>query len=353
MMRQTRSASLPESHRVVACLGGDRTELLTRPRPEPGPGELLLRMRVSGLCGTDLFKLATGQAHPGMVLGHEVVGEVAAAGPGAPEYDLGTRLVVPHHVSCGNCLLCRRGSETMCTQFQENLLAPGGFADFIVVRERAAALAARTLPETLSDEAAVYMEPAACVLRGINRSGLDRAGVAVVQGAGSMGLLHLLVLRAAMPQVQVVMVDPQLERLELALKLGAQHGAVPGGDACEKVRKISREGVDAVFDTVGGAGPLKAALELIRKGGTVVLFAHAPESATAGFALNELFKYEKRVVGTYSGALEEQREIFDLLTTGRLDPRPLNTHRLKLEQFETGVALARERKALKVLFERA
>src|SRR5207247_6424162 len=100
--------------------------------------------------------------------------------------------------------------------FKENLLEPGGFAEHILVRARAVAQAAYRMPEGVSDEAAVFLEPAACVLRGIDRSGLGPEGLAVVQGAGSMGLLHLLVLRAFLPEVGVVMIDPVPDRLRLA-----------------------------------------------------------------------------------------------------------------------------------------
>ena len=109
-------------------------------------------------------------------------------------------------------------------------------------------------------------------------------------------------------------------------------------------------GVDAVFDTVGGNRTLAAGIELTRAGGTVVLFAHAPEGASAGFDLNALFKSERRIIATYSGALKEQAAIFDMLVSGALDPSPLVTHTMPLDDFDKGVALVVERKALKVLF---
>ena len=103
-----------QTNHVVACLGGDKTALETRPLPDVGPGELLLDLRVVGFCGTDLFKLDTGAAGPGTVLGHELVGEVAAVGGGVTDFKPGDRVAVPHHVPCGECLVCRRGNETMC-----------------------------------------------------------------------------------------------------------------------------------------------------------------------------------------------------------------------------------------------
>jgi len=336
---------------VIACRGGDLTAVEERPLPPPGRGELLLKVRVVGLCGTDLFKLDNGTAAPGTVLGHELVGEVAARGGGVDGFRDGDRVAVPHHVACGSCALCRRGAATMCEAFKENLLAPGGFADHVVVKARATARGARRLPESLSDDVAVFMEPAACVLRGVLRGGLAPDGVAVVQGGGGMGLLHLLVLGAVSPDIATVVVDPLPERRRLARELGAAAAAAPGDDARAAVGEMSGGlGADAVFDTVGGAALLDSALALTRYGGSVVLFAHAPADEHAGFELNTLFKHERRVLGSYSGGLDEQSRIFSLMVDGVLDPSPLVSHRLPLVDFAAGVAIARRRKSLKILF---
>ena len=179
---------------------------------------------------------------------------------------IGDRVAVNHHVACGECVYCRRGNETMCDVFRENLLVPGGFADTILVRPRAVAQAAKRLPDGLSDEAAVFMEPAGCVLRGIRRSGLTadlNNPSAVVMGAGSMGLLHLLVLGAVFPDIPVTVIDPVAERRAMAEKLGAALTAEPGKAALESVMEFTGgTGVDAAFDTVGGSQTLDAGLQL-------------------------------------------------------------------------------------------
>ncbi len=336
---------------VVSCLGGDRTALERRPVPRPGPGEMLLRLRVVGFCGTDLFKLDSGAAQAGAVLGHELVGEVIELGHGVTAFQGGDRVAVPHHVACGDCLYCRRGNETMCEVFRENLLEPGAFADTILVRARAVDQAARRIPAHLSDEAAVFMEPASCVLRGLRRAELDAEGAAVVLGAGSMGLLHLLVLSAAYPGVAVTVVDPVPDRRALAEKLGAHHAAAPGPEARNTVlASTNGAGADAVFDTVGGGAALEDGLNLTRQGGAVVLFSHAPGQEESAIDLNRVFKFERRILGTYSAALKEQAEIFELAGNGKLDPSILVTHKLPLDEFERGVSLVRKRQALKVLF---
>jgi L-iditol 2-dehydrogenase len=364
----------PDLMRVAACAGDGAVRIEMRPRPRPGRGELALRLRCAGLCGTDLWKLRQGGAPAGAVLGHEVVGTVEAVGEGAVGFAVGDRVVVPHHVACGDCDRCRQGSETMCAAFGENLLAPGGFSEGLVVGERAVRRAAFGLPPRLADESAVFLEPAACVLRGIWRARVAAAdpqargggpaparGVAVL-GAGSMGLLHLLLLKALRPALEVVIVEPLAWRRELARRLGADAAASPGDEARRAVARLcAGRGVDAVFDTAGGAAALESALSLTRPGGSVVLFAHAggghegggEEAGSgpvrAGFDLNALFKAEQRLIATYSGSLAEQREVYRLLVTGRFDPRPLVTHRLPLSRLAEAIELARGRKALKVL----
>ena len=337
--------------RVVACAGGETTRLEERPMPSSAPGELLLRLRVVGFCGTDLFKLRSGSAEAGSVLGHEVVGTVIGTGAGVTDFREGDRVVVPHHVPCGACVFCLRDNETMCPAFKENLMEPGGFADAILIRERAVREAAIKIPAAMSDEKAVFVEPAACVLRGIRRSGLGSMGAAIVLGAGSMGLLHLLVLKAIFPLVPVLMVDPEAGRRDVAARLGAAAVAMPGQDATEAMGALTQGiGADAVFDTVGGGGTLAAGIALTRPGGSIVLFAHAPQAAPATLDLNALFKSERRIIATYSGSPTEQRAIFDLLSEGALDPSSLVTHKMPLDDFDAGVALVVKQQALKVLF---
>ena len=190
-------------------------------------------------------------------------------GEGVAGFALGDRVAVPHHVACGECDFCRRGSEPSCPAFRENLLSPGGFSEWVLVRERAVRRAAFGLPASLRDEAAVFLEPAACVLRGIRQARLPETaltgpspGCVAILGGGGMGLLHLLVLKAVHPVLRVVVSDPLEERRELARRLGADAAVTPGAAREEITALCGGRGADVVFDTVGGAGLLEAALAL-------------------------------------------------------------------------------------------
>lgn len=211
------------------------------------------------------------------------------------------------------------------------------------------------LPETLDTEAAVFLEPAACTLRSIDRSGLpELAGggleiSCLVLGAGSMGLLHLLLLRCLYPTARILVSEPNDWRRATAQRLGADEAVEPGrlGAAVER---LAPGGVDAAFDTVGSPALLAPASRLLRSGGTLVLFAHFA-AGDAGDVHQALFTEERRLVGTYSGALDEQERVFELLADGRFDPRPLITHHVALERFEEALQLVRDPRSLKIVIE--
>lgn len=336
--------------RVVAIREDGGTELEERPSIPPPRGGIVLRTLASGLCGTDLWKLETRAAAAGSVLGHEVVGEVVGLGDGVERFRPGDRIVVPHHLACGVCRRCRTGAETQCPEFRRNRLDPGGFADELVVDAAATALAARLVPPALDPLDALFLEPAACVLRSVDRSRLTDSAAApgrsraLILGGGSMGLLHLLVLAAVLPKCAVTVVDPRPDRRARALELGASEALAPGEVAGDELA------ADAAFDCVGGGELCGIALAALRPGGTAVLFAHARPDDRPAFDLNDLFKHEKRLVGAYSGSLAEQERIFELLLAGTLQPSLLVSHRLPLAEFARGVELARRQEALKVVF---
>ena len=333
---------------VARTTADGNLELAQAPAPAIKDGEALIELLCCGLCGTDLYKLADAGRNPGEVLGHEVVGRVIDSRTDSLEP--GDRVVVPHHAPCGECRLCRSGAETMCPQFAENLLDPGGFSERIRLRARAVERTARRLDDQLADDAAVFVEPAACVLRGIDRAGLQgEAPEVVVIGAGSMGLLHLLVLRAVFPASRIVLAEQDRNRRQTARRLGADTAVAPERivDAMSTGRPSG--GADAVFDTAGGQAAFDLALRAARPGGRVVLFAHAAHDARVTFDINAVFKSERQVIGAYSGSPAEQARVLDLLSQGAFDPAPLVTHRLPLARAAEAVDLCRRREALKVL----
>ena len=334
--------------KVARTTADGNLELAEAPEPAIKTGEALIELAYCGLCGTDLYKLADAGRRPGEVLGHEVVGRVVESRSSALQ--AGDRVVAPHHAPCGDCRLCRSGAETMCPSFAENLLDPGGFSERLRLKARTVERTVRKLDDGLADEAAAFVEPAACVLRGIDRAGLVRETPAVVViGAGSMGLLHLLVLRASFPGARILIAEPDPGRRATARQLGADTVVTPGELTDLLDPTDPRTGADAVFDTAGGQEAFDLALEATRPGGRVVLFAHAAQDARVTFDINAVFKSERQVIGAYSGSPAEQKRVLDMMLGGALDPTPLVTHRLPLSKAADAVDLCRRRAALKIL----
>src|SRR5579884_977424 len=186
------------------------------PVPEIGPGELLVRLRACGLCASDVMEWYMRPRAP-LYPGHEPVGVVAAVGEGISQrqFSVGQRVFFHHHVPCMVCHFCRRGSFSQCATFRATRLYPGGLAEYIRVPAQNVQLDVLPLPDDLSFEAATLIEPLACCIRGINRTGIQPGDSVLVLGAGSNGLL-LAQLAQQRGAARVIIVDSIPYRLQRA-----------------------------------------------------------------------------------------------------------------------------------------
>jgi L-iditol 2-dehydrogenase len=328
----------------AAVLAGGVIELREWPEPRPGPGELLLRMRGCGLCGSDIVKVGTAGPAPA-VLGHEVVGEVVAVGPGLVRFGTGDRLVVAHHVPCFQCHYCRRGSPSMCREFKRINLDPGGFAELVRVPAALVEHAAFRLPAEMADETASFTEPLACCRRAVKRTGLAAGDTALVVGLGSIGCLMAQLL--ALAGVRVFGSDVRSERRALGGRAGA---AVLDDDRAldEALREATDgRGVDCVMITAGGATVLASAVARVRDGGGLHYFAGGPGESLP-VPLATLYHRELTITSTYSSSPADLSEAFELLAGGRVRVDELISHRLPLGRLGEGVELMRRHEAVKV-----
>src|SRR4029078_8818484 len=193
--------------------------LVELPRPDAGPGELLVRVSACGVCGTDLLKLYNHAVAKPIQLGHEVVGQVAALGAGVVEWQSGQRLALAHLVPCYVCHYCRHGNYSMCAAFKASNIRPGGFSEYVLASVDHVAHTALALPDAMPDERAVFVEPLACCVRALKRVALLPGDTALVVGAGAIGLLFLALLRRY--SIQLAALDLRPDRLEQAREWGA------------------------------------------------------------------------------------------------------------------------------------
>jgi len=314
------------------------------PRPTIGAGEVLLRVLGCGLCGSDIAKIVDPSTPAPLVLGHEVVGEIVALGPGVTDCAIGDRVVAAHHVPCGDCHYCRRGSESMCHAFKASNLDPGGFAEYVRVPAPNVRHALFRVPRHVTDEAASFVEPLACCLRSVRRARVAPGDTVVVVGLGSIGCLFVQLLRRA--GAVVVGCDPIAARAELARRLGAA-AAGPASAAAAAQRELSGgRGADQVIVTGGGTDVLPWAVESLRDGGTVHYFASGGD--TLPLRLETLYHRELTLTATYSSSPSDLAEAFRLIVAGEVSVDRLVTHRVTLPGLHRGVDLMRRREALKV-----
>jgi len=328
----------------AAVFRGEQLAIEEWPRPAVGAGEILLRLRGCGLCGSDILKL--GEDRPSaLVLGHELVGDVVEVGAGVSGFAEGDRAVAAHHVPCGACHYCRRGSASMCRVFKASNLDPGGFAEYVRIPADNVRYAAFRLPRSLGDEAASFVEPLACCHRAVRRLRPERGDTGVVVGLGSIGCLFVqLLVRSG---VTVIGVDRLPERTALARRLGATIAGTPEHvDAAARALSEGR-GADHVVVTAGGTAVLPWVADVVRDGGSVHYFAGGP-GETLPLPLRTLYHRELTVASTYSSSPADLAAAFDLLVRDGVRVDELISHRLPLERLAEGVDLMRRHLALKV-----
>ena len=325
--------------------GAGTLELQEWPEPAVGPGELLVRVRGCGLCGSDILKVTSPETKAPAVFGHEVVGEIVSVGAGVERFRKGQRVVAAHHVPCFSCHYCRRGSASMCRHFKTSNLDPGGFAEFCRVPAPNVEHATFALPDSMNDETASFTEPLACCLRAVKRCRIEPGDTVVVVGLGSIGCL--LVQAFGLSGATIFGTDLVPARRDLGRGAGARvfdAEADLDGAICEAT---SGRGADLVMLTAGGAAILPWAAARVRDGGQLHCFAGGSGEGLP-LPLAAIYHRELTISTTYSSSPIELREAFDLLCRDLVRVDGLITHRLPLTRLGHGVDLMRRREAVKV-----
>ncbi len=318
-------------------------------RPEVGPGELLVRVRACGVCGTDLLKLYSPDVAKPVQLGHEVVGEVAAVGAGVAGWQAGQRLALAHHVPCYQCHYCRHGNVSMCATFKASNIRPGGFSEWVLAPAPHVRHTALPLPDAMPDERAVFVEPLACCVRALRRAPVQPGDTALIVGAGAMGLLFLALLQSH--GCQALMLDLKPERLALAQQWGAAAAINPAHNhvAAEVRQASSGRGVDLAILTVANGATLTQAVDLVRDGGTIVIFGAKAGDQPAPADLWEIYRRELTLLSAYSAAPEDLHTALALLQRPDFPLERLVTHQYALDDINEAMTVSYAQQALKVI----
>jgi (R,R)-butanediol dehydrogenase / meso-butanediol dehydrogenase / diacetyl reductase len=299
------------------------------PRPIAGPGEVVLKVHNCGICGSDLHAVQYGFGMPpDSVMGHEFCGEIVELGPQVNGYALGDRVTSLPYIGCDSCEQCVRGHGMHCENIRGLGLGqlPGAYAEYVMCGARSLF----KLPDNLSSQLGAMVEPLSVGLHGVNRSGLDAGATCVVMGAGPIGLGTLLWCKAKGAQT-IIVSELAPGRTELARRLGATEVVNPTAkDPAERMRELTGRGPDLVFECIGVKSTLESAIQMVATLGRVVVLGVCmePDEITP---VRCIFKeISVNFVLGYNDA--EFQETIDALARGKIDPRPMVTDVIGVDQ---------------------
>jgi L-iditol 2-dehydrogenase len=337
---------------IKTARGVGNVAVLETPSPRPGPGEALIRIGPSGLCGTDLLlydDVYRGRRRPvpcPLIVGHEASGEVVDLGPGTTWPAPGTRVGIEAVTGCGQCFHCQRGSYNLCQDWHHiGLTCAGVLAEFVAVPTTSLL----PLPEEVTLENAAFLEPLATAVHTLERVKPLPGTSAAVVGPGPLGFLHLLVLQAAGvgPIVMYGQAGDET-RLELAATLGAD---VFLGDrqaiAAHATQYTKGIGFGMSVESGGTSGAIQSALDIVAGNGTLVSLGIIRETA---IDVLQVMRKNLAWIGVVASVRRHFAEAIELIHSGKVRPNDLITHRLPLADALTGFDALRQRDAVKVMF---
>jgi len=338
--------------RVAMYYSNQDVRLEEMPIPQLDPGEVLMQVEASGICGTDLLEWYRLHKAP-LVLGHEVAGVIAAIGQDVEHYKEGDRICAAHHVPCNTCHYCLSGHHTVCDTLRQTNFDPGGFAEYIRLPRINVEQGIFPLYDDVSFEEATFVEPLACVLRGQRLANLQPGQTVLVIGSGVAGLLHIQLARNS-GVADIIATDIVDYRLEAARKCGADV-AVRADEYTPTCVRQATDGrlADLVIICSGATSAISQALESVERGGTVLFFAPTQPGVSVSISVNDLFwRNEITLTSSYGGSPADYAAALDLIQTGKICVREMITHRLGLAETGLGFQLvARARDSLKVIIE--
>lgn len=335
--------------KVALYYNNNDIRVVEQPVPEIAPNEILVKVKACGICGTDLLEWYRLKRAP-LVLGHEIAGEVVEVGAEVKNVNVGQRLAIAHHVPCNNCHYCLTDRHTVCSTLRATNVEPGGFAEYIRVPALNIQFGLYPLPESLSYEAATFIEPLACTVRAQRKANLSLGQSVLVLGCGVSGLLHLQLAKAA-GAWGLFATDIVDFRLNAAKKIGAIVYRADENFSQKIQKKLGGYKVDLVVICTTAHQAIEQALDVVSPGGTVLFFAPTKPGISIPKPANDIFwRQEAKLISTYAANPAEHLTALKLLQSNQIKVEPLVTHLLPLDEIAYGFKLVAEAKqALKVI----
>ena len=337
--------------RVAMYYNNKDVRLEEMPKPKIGPGELLVKVMASGICGSDVMEWYRIKRAP-IVLGHEITGEIAEVGKGVRRYKVGDRVFVSHHVPCNKCKYCLDGQHTVCETLRTTNFDPGGFAEYVRVPKINVENGTYLLPKEISFEEGTFIEPLACAVRGQRIANVKPGHTVLVMGSGIAGLLHIKLARAIGAR-RIIAADINEYRLKAAKKFGADAVINAKEDVPAKLRQLNENRLaDRVIVCTGALPAINQALQSVDKGGTILFFAPTDPGVGVQLPFNEIWFKCATMTTSYAAASEDIKKAIELIRTHKVVVGDMITHRLGLAETGLGFKLVADAgDSIKVIIE--
>ncbi len=337
---ETPTTSVPDTMRAAVLHGPEDLRIEEVPVPVAGPDDVIIKVDVCGICGTDVHILRGHFPVPNLPLipGHEFSGLVVQVGPAAEQLRVGDFVTADINIGCERCYFCRHQLRMFCPHLSQiGVHRDGAFAEYV----KAPAAATYRLPDEMSPQHGAYVEPLACAVHGQERADLRPGSTVVIIGAGPMGLVHIQLsrLRGA---TRIIATELNPTRRAKAADLGADVVIDPTtNDAVAVVRELTEgRGADCVIEAVGSIRTYRDALDMVRVGGTVVAYGAAPSDENLAVRPFDIYSKELTIVGSYAGTYATWPDAIELIRAGRFDPNKIISNIVPLSDVVAGIEAA-------------
>ncbi|MDP8218956.1 MAG: zinc-dependent dehydrogenase [Candidatus Theseobacter exili] len=320
-----------------------------KPKPKCKSDEILVKVIASGICGSDVMEWYRIKKAP-LVLGHEITGEIVETGKNVVHLQPENRVFVSHHVPCNTCNYCLKGNHTVCDTLRSTNYYPGGFSEYIRVPSINIDRGTFILPDEVSYEEGVFIEPLACVVRSQIKAGFKAGSTVLILGSGISGMLHLM-LAKAMGANKIITTDINEYRLNKAKEFGADAAINATESIPDIVRDLNNKHLaDMVIICTGAPNAFNQALNSVERGGTIIYFAPAEPDIDLPFPAYDFWNKGITIMPSYANSPYDATVALNLIQSHRVPVSKLITHQLGLNQTDLGFKLvANANESLKVI----
>ncbi len=328
------------------------------PKPEIGPGEFLVKVKLSGICGSDIleyYRLAKMKklGVDSLVLGHEIVGDIVEVGKDVKDLKIGDRVFVSHHVPCFECHHCLLGHHTACHLLHNTNYDPGGFAEYLRVPQiNIEKKGVYVLDDDISYDEGVLIEPLGCVCRAQRLADIRKGQTLLILGSGVSGLLHLKLAKAKGIE-RVIMTDIREYRLKKAKEFGAHGIITANNDVLAEVRKVNDERTpDCIIVCTGALSAARQAIECAGPGCKIIFFAVPKPGINLEIPINDYWRNEIKIMTSYGAAPEDLDESYNWIKSKKIRITDIISHRFPLSKVREAFEVVCEAdESMKVLIE--